>query len=241
MFESKEKYTQLLEILKSFSVEDIIFLEENDRQYKALEKLYENIKDENLFFSLVVINALLSFQLIMKGEKYWEKFSEFFSEKKDISAFTEFLTKYNPRYLEMKISRLKKAEKCLGSVKNWVEFAKDLKSLLFFLSKCMNQSPEAKTIVFAVKMYIYVYRIVTQEKLLAPLGIMIPLDSRITSISSDKGFWHNLERDSSIPLLHIDSILWVTMGLKKEEIEKMPSGLREKMLKLSSFLKDYSK
>jgi len=63
----------LIDILSKFSIEEILYFEENyDLQYRYLRFLYKNIKNQNLFLKLIVINSLLAFQLSYKGEKLLE-------------------------------------------------------------------------------------------------------------------------------------------------------------------------
>jgi N-glycosylase/DNA lyase len=42
--------TKLYKLLKSYTLEDALELEKQDLQYKALEFLYNNINDKELFF-----------------------------------------------------------------------------------------------------------------------------------------------------------------------------------------------
>ncbi|HIP86180.1 MAG TPA: N-glycosylase/DNA lyase, partial [Aquifex sp.] len=57
------KQNQLYEVLKEFTLEDALLLETYDRQYKALKRLHRELKNNELFLKLVVVNALLSYQL----------------------------------------------------------------------------------------------------------------------------------------------------------------------------------
>ena len=100
---------ELLKLLKSFTEEEIKLLESKDRQYRALKKLFSAVREPELFLKLVVINALLSYQLQMKGEDYWETFSRFFSENPNPENFEEFLNiaSKNPVYLCIKPFPLK--------------------------------------------------------------------------------------------------------------------------------------
>ena len=94
-------------------------------------------------------------------------------------------------------------------------------SLVLDLSKVMNQKPEAKTIVFATKMFSYGARNIYDLEYFSE-NIMIPIDSRLEnlykkySLSTEgfsplqiKEFYINLSKKLNIPLLHLDAILWV--------------------------------
>ncbi len=197
------------------TIEDIIHVEENDPQFKALKRLYSHYKTNKVLFTkLVVINALLSYQLPIKGEKYWEFFTKHFSRNKSIDSFPVFLKKHNYRLLNAKLKRFKKSREAVNKIFKTEEDIKDamnnIDKFLNRLSHLLNQKKDAKTIVFAIKMFIYACRIMYNEKLIAPKGIFIPMDSRIKSISEDKSFWKKLEEETKIPLIHIDAVLWLS-------------------------------
>ena len=230
----------LLKVLKEFSKEDIERLESFDRQYRALEKLYKEIKNPPDFLKLVVINALMSYQLQMKGEKYWETFSEFFSESPEIERFEEFIKTYNKRFLNAKLKRLDKVIKCvekLFSNYSLMDLGKDLTILVKELSECLNQKTDSKTVVFAAKMFMYGYRIAFGENPKKLEEIAIPIDSRLSKISSDKNFWKELSEKSGIPQIRLDAVLWIPMGMSEEEIEKLPEDLKSQSSNLKKFLR----
>ncbi|WP_180706420.1 N-glycosylase/DNA lyase [Desulfurobacterium atlanticum] len=208
------KYEKVKNFVKSFSKDEIIRIEKNDPQYKALEELYNSMEDRLLFIRLAVINALLSYQLNMKGEEYWKRFSEFFSSKRGVEYFPEFLKRYNYRILSGKLKRYEKVRDVvfclLKTEEDLLYFSQNLNEFLEKLSKLLNQKRDAKTVVFAVKMFIYAFRIAFGKDIFAPCGIMIPLDSRISKISKDKDFWKRLEKETGIPLIHVDAVLWLS-------------------------------
>ncbi|HBY74809.1 TPA: hypothetical protein DEG21_02850 [Patescibacteria group bacterium] len=57
---------KLIKILKKYSLEDIIEIEENDRQFIALKNLFEKIENTEFFLPLIITNSLLSYQLSSK-------------------------------------------------------------------------------------------------------------------------------------------------------------------------------
>ncbi|HBA44637.1 TPA: hypothetical protein DEG21_03950 [Patescibacteria group bacterium] len=73
---------KLIEILSKYKIEDIIELERKDRQFIAIKSLFESLENKSYFLSLIVTNALLSYQLSSSGEEYWEEFCQFASEYK---------------------------------------------------------------------------------------------------------------------------------------------------------------
>lgn len=217
---------KLYKKLKKYNFKDAINFEEKDRQFLALEKLWKNLKKRkliNFYLSLIIANSIVCYQLSGKWEDYWEEFSEYFSQEKNIwKDIIKFLTKFlktcqnNKRFTEIKIKRLKKLEtffikfyeKELYFYKNMIEF-RDI------LAKIMEQKKDAKTIVFAVKMFSYWARNVFNFEIF-PKEIFIPIDSRLTKLfkkykenyTDIKKFYIDLSEKLNIPLLHLDWIIW---------------------------------
>jgi DNA-(apurinic or apyrimidinic site) lyase len=83
----------------------------------------------------------------------------------------------------------------------------------------MNQKKDAKTIVFAVKMFSYWARNVFWYLEKFPFDLMIPVDSRLENLYKKynwtwtkkeiKDYYINLSKKLNIPPLHLDAILWV--------------------------------
>ena len=235
-----DKGEKLLKALSEFTLEDALRLEELDRQYRALERLHSALGDNELFLKLVLVNALMSYQLPMRGERYWETFAGFFSEKKDLQRFEEFIRTYNNRFLSGKLRRLKRVLSLIENLsrEHLVQFCRNPEALLEYLSRNLKQPKDAKTLVFAVKMFIYACRIATGKPIRAPFGIDIPLDVRLKKIADDLGFWRSLARRLGIPPLHLDALVWVTMGADKRFIENLPEDLKEKVSNLKRTLKE---
>ena len=227
----------LIDILSKFSIEEILYFEENyDLQYRYLRFLYKNIKNQDLFLKLIVINSLLAFQLSYKGEKFWKIFSIYFSKHNDdiYNNFLSFIDLYNRRYKEIKIKRLNR-------IYNWIKdkdlliYKDDLVKFNSEIAKVMGQNIYNKTIVFSTKIYGYGLRIIGY-KIIFPFEIFIPIDNRIGKISKDKNYWIKLSKEINIPLLHIDSLIWITMGLNNDKIEGIKNEEIKNKIKL---LKNY--
>jgi DNA-(apurinic or apyrimidinic site) lyase len=239
----QELKEEIIRLIKKFTINDVKEIEEKlDKQFLALKKLSKNFDDKELLIKLIIINALLSYYLPMKGEQYWQKFSEFFSKKENqsLDKFEEFLRKYNYRLLKQKLTRLEKAKKAVEKLdlQKIDYFANNLDEFIEYLALNLNQNKNSKTIVFATKMFNYIYRIISNDFIPMPRSAMIPLDVRIKKISSSIKFWKELREKLPYSLLHLDSLLWITMGLKEEEIKKSPINreLKEKLLKLKYLL-----
>ncbi len=234
------KSEKLLKALSEFTLEDAFRLEELDRQYRALQRLHSAVGDNELFLKLVIVNALMSYQLPMRGEEYWETFAGFFSENPDLQRFEEFIRTYNNRFLSGKLRRLRRVLSLVENLsrERLVQFCRNPGALLEYLSEGLKQPKDAKTLVFAVKMFIYACRIATGKPIRAPFDIDIPLDVRLKKISDRLEFWRTLAKRLGIPPLHLDALVWVTMGADKRFIENLPEDLKEKVLNLKRTLKE---
>ena len=220
--------------LKHFSIDDAIKIEESDRQFIALKKLYKNIENKNIYLWLIIANSIICYQLSWKWEDYWEEFGEYFSnEKLDesnlLNKLWEFIkqSKNNKRFIDTKVKRLEKLRQFL-EIFFWKEkyFYKNMLELRDSLAKTMKQKSDAKTIVFAVKMFSYWARNVYDFERF-PKEITIPVDSRITNLfekysphpsslpwgergqNEIKLFYKNLSEKLDIPELHLDALVWV--------------------------------
>ena len=56
----------LIDKIKKFTYQDLINLEQYDVQYQSLESLFPVLQNKGQFLKLIIINALLSYQLTMK-------------------------------------------------------------------------------------------------------------------------------------------------------------------------------
>ncbi|UFX82893.1 N-glycosylase/DNA lyase [Candidatus Absconditicoccus praedator] len=229
----------LSKIVKNYSLVDIIDIEQQkDGQFVALQSSYENIshKDVNSasakFLKAVLINALISYQLSGTGEDWWREFGIWISSDFDnIDIFStkhweEFLlsSQNNKRLVNIKLKRIQKISSFLdkidsiGQLKYYYE---NMDVLNQDIAYYMNQKKTSKTVVFAVKMFGYAGRFVFQEMIYYPMSIGIPVDSRLLKIYSIEkstkqpdllevnNFFDQLSKDSNIPPLHLDSLLWV--------------------------------
>jgi len=247
----------LYEKLKKYSLDDTSKIEESDRQFIALRKLSEKISRENIgiFLWLIIVNSLICYQLSWKWEDYWEEFSKYFLEKfeknflnrkKILDELKNFLknSKNNKRFISIKIWRIEKIEKSDFFQKFFSKdlsedlsekFYQNMENLRDILSEKMNQKKDAKTIVFAIKMFWYWARNFFEFQKY-PDKIKIPIDSRLENLfkiynykydnleknlekkseknlekifKNSKIFYSELSKKLKIPELHLDAILWV--------------------------------
>ena len=217
----KELYNKL----KQYSISDAIKIEGSDRQYIALKDLSENIINKEIYLSLILANAIICYQLSWKWENYWEEFSSYFSnvsiyKNEIISELWNFIkqSKNNKRFIDTKIKRLEKLR--LFSEKFfWNEefYYDNMENLRDELAKAMKQKKDAKTIVFAVKMFSYWARNIYNKLNYFPENINVPVDSRLIALfdkykwdyENIDNFYLDLSKKLNIPELHLDAILWV--------------------------------
>lgn len=233
---------KLYKLTKKYSLVKAINIENNDRQFIALNRLYHNIWNKEIFLALIISNSIICYQLSSKWEDYWEEFSEksiiFFSNSKSknkknffeeiFNFFDDFLvnSKWNKRFIKTKLKRLKKLETFFDDFL-WKQesFYNNMEILRDKLAITMKQKKDAKTIVFAVKMFSYWARIYFDYIKHFPQEIMIPIDSRLIKMyekykedyNDVNLFYNDLSKKLKIAPLHLDAILWVNY----EEIMKV--------------------
>ena len=151
-------------------------------------------------------------------------------------------SKINVALRASKISRLLRASTAkVLEPDNIVKQTRNLRKFAKALALSLKSRWSSKTIVFSLKMICYAYRARYGKPLIAPFSIPIPIDSRVAKLSwtsgvidveeasprkwSDiveavmskprvaQGAWSVVAKNSGIPPLHLDSILWLVGGL----------------------------
>ncbi|AFK22550.1 N-glycosylase/DNA lyase [Pyrococcus sp. ST04] len=240
---------KITELIREIGIEGAREIEEKvDEQFKALKNLHDNLNDGETFIKLVIANSLVSYQLTGKGEEWWWEFSEYFSKIRKIESISEayarFLpsTRTNKRLTTSKLRRIRKIEPFLASLslEDLEKYYMNMKSLWKALSRVMGAREDSKTIVFSVKMFGYAARIVFGYFIPYPMDIPIPEDSRIKKITSKLTsekptiFWRKVAKESGVPPLHIDSIIWPIAG--GAEASNLDQKLRTKLQELSRLI-----
>ena len=161
-------------------------------------------------------------------------------------AYFEFLpkSKTNKRILQPKLKRLEKLEPFLDTltVKDLMDYYRNMVKFRNDLARAMRSKGEAKTIVFAVKMFGYASRIAFEEFIPYPMEIDIPKDFRIENYTKRLTsqdlvkFWREIALEVNIPPLHIDSILWPVLGGDDRVIDRLKKycGKSDFVLRLAS-------
>lgn len=236
-----ERIEELKSILKELKIECARKIEEKvDLQYTSLENLHRNLKNDEIFIKLVIINALVSYQLSTTGESWWGEFSDYWStearnmadESADIfEHYKDFIvnSKGNKRLLGAKLKRIEKIKPFLEklTLEDLKKYYKNMSSFRNDLVAALKTKKDAKTVVFAVKMFGYASRIVFNEFIPYPMEIEIPKDIRIEKYTKRYTeedpikFWNRIALETGIPPLHIDSIVWPVLGKAKEVRERL--------------------
>jgi DNA-(apurinic or apyrimidinic site) lyase len=190
-----------------------------------LKNLYEGVDEKNIYLTLIISNSLICYQLSWKWEDYWEEFSDYFSNKKinkdnlliELAIFIK-QSKNNKRFIDTKIKRLDKLTIFINDlILNQEKYYENMLDLRNDLSKIMKQKKDAKTIVFAVKMFSYWARNIFKKINYFPEEINVPIDSRLIALFEKYKweyedawkFYFDLSKKVNIPELHLDAILWV--------------------------------
>jgi DNA-(apurinic or apyrimidinic site) lyase len=223
-----DKINTLKTILKELGLKSAKTIEENvDLQYYYLENLQKALNNNELFLKLVIINAIVSYQLSTTGENWWKEFSEYSwnNSHNDNDLFEEYIlflsnSKGNKRLNNIKTKRINKIKLFLNdlSIAELENYYLNMNLFRYSIAKELNTKNESKTVVFAVKMFGYASRIVFKKFIPYPYEIEIPKDSRIEKYTrrfTDDNvikFWNDISKETEIPPLHIDSILWSALG-----------------------------
>ena len=137
-----------------------------------------------------------------------------------IYGLSDFIkqSKNNKRFIDTKIKRLEKLKPFLEKfIWREEEYYDDMEKLRDELAKTMKQKKDAKTIVFAVKMFSYWARNYFDRLVYFPESISIPIDSRLNNLFESykwnytdiNKFYFDLSNKLKIPELHLDAIVWV--------------------------------
>jgi len=242
---NENRLKKIAEIIRDIGLKTVYVIEDNDPQLKALKVIYEKTGHIGYACLLAVANALISYKLAVKGEKYWTEFSKYMARtspeyKRVFENIKEFLvkTKLNVFALNSKVSRLGKFLKSPIAAEIYTRpqlYKRDLEKLRHSIAKAISADPDAKTIVFSVKMFYYAYYSSTGERPMVPYTIPLPVDIRIATLTISSGImdvlgverlrnkalyllgrktnnirkvWFEVSSLSGIPSLNIDSLLW---------------------------------
>jgi len=212
--------------LKSLGIEYIYKLENEDPQLISLRALSSRFNDD-LFYDVSILAALVAYRLRGTGESYWSDFAKMSSAKmgSPYDIVEGFLRARRELAIRGKFSRLEKLRRSNFSViKNLDTYKRDPKKLYDELSHAVNGSGK-KTLSFAIK--IFYYSVLARENLRIslPSSIPIPVDRRVIKTTQALGIvgsgctevkriseaWNEVSRLSNIPPLNLDSFIWLKL------------------------------
>lgn len=229
-----DRVREIAMLFKTLGIDRVRIFELYDTQFHAAKRVSERCPKISEY--LLYLNALVSYKLMYYGERFWTLFSQYVSERcstinsfeEAVNLVIEFTVRYNKVMAEHKVSRLKRIEKCDEVIRDINNHEFEL--IVRHTAKCLYSKPDSKTIVFSVKMIYYGLRAKGFEIIL-PSTIPIPVDRRIALLTYLSGLmeildggnldllslkysgiireiWQRVSLLSSIPPLHIDSVLW---------------------------------
>ncbi len=228
------------------NIEKVIYrMVRNDPQYIAIDRINKSL-ERSVSVLLVIGNSIVSYMLSSRGEDYWTVFAEYMSSR-DIGLnnlyeiHSSFLLKYNKFNYRDKLRRIHRFYTSSFASKlsvNPTMYCSDLLSFNRSLAKVLGNREDAKTIVFATKMYLY-YCLANGLKPDVPQKLSIPVDRRNTLLSLTSCIvrgcsssynrcvdelrsrysgivieaWDNVCRVSHIPCLLLDTFTWIVTGI----------------------------
>lgn len=196
------------------------------------------------FAVLMLATGLNAYQLKGKSDvAYWpniRKVLEVSSPPRSPDELCKLLMPFyqQERLNTKKIKRLKKflgsslASQLWGSSPQMV--SADFLNIWESLAKIMNQRPQAKTIVFAMKC-LGISLFIAREYKFNFTPIPVPVDSRVMKFTnlffktdSDddvRAFWNDVlsilrKDDPRITMIHLDSLIWQIASMNKKEIQR---------------------
>ncbi len=216
--------------------------EEADPQFKAVSEIVRRIGGEEAFIA-VVGTALVSYMLSLRGEEHWFLLAKYSKEFSNGVLLLEKFVEESPSLRFNRKTRLNRVKIFANRIvpiirEEKYSLLKDLRRLHSILYKGLSVNPDAKTIVFAVKMAYYVAKALGLKGAL-PKDISIPVDHRVCLVSLTSGIirdlennnwgrranilrnrnpsivrtaWHKVSSISCIPAISIDTVLWLVGG-----------------------------
>ncbi len=255
MFINKERARELGALFCQLGVRGVKAFEDEDPQMKSAITIEANCPGTAA--TSFYINALVSYMLPMKGEKYWALFAEHIASscprgwEPTVEAVKDFTRSVHRFGVRQKLNRLDIIKGC-GEVEGFIRTG-DYVGLWHETARCLRTQKDKKTVVFSVKMAYYGRRAAGNPDVL-PTEIPIPVDRRVARASILSGLieggssieelmrryrivaraWGIVADISRVPSLHLDSVLWVItsyweLSSPQEVLRSLPKALIEKV------------
>ncbi len=246
--------------LRELGPAPILRLEEFDPQYGAVRSVVDVLGKSGAMI-VVLLTAVSTYRLTMRAEDYWKCFSDYMRGRSIRVAGVSDAVEVVIGFLESCPGARIQLDAKIRRVRRAAAAARDLLSLLLRdpgrlvevhkilvqrLAKGLSQKPNAKTVVFAVKMAYYAYRERDASEPV-PIHIPIPVDVRVACASYSSGLvnapsyrdvvrdpgpaqegWSIASRVSGIPEIHLDALAWSLGAIARDELN--PAPVMERLL-----------
>ena len=255
MIVNEARARELGNLFKRLGMYGVIVFEDEDPQMESariIEKRCPGAAATALY-----INALVSYMLPMKGERYWALYAEHIAGTcpsgwgqliESVKEFTRSIHRFGVRQKLNRLDAVSRCEKLEGLIRMG-----DYVDLWHETARCLRTRRDKKTVVFSVKMAYYGRRAAGHTEAL-PMNIPIPVDRRVARASILSGIiegvsdveevmrkhrivvraWEMVSEISGVPPLHLDSVLWVVtsyweLSSPHEVLGSLPRGLIERV------------
>ncbi len=251
MFINVLRARELGSLFKRLGMQGVTVFEDEDPQMESARTIEDGCPGTAA--TALYINALVSYMLPMKGEKYWALYAEHIVNNcptewerliKSVKDFTRSVHRFGVR---QKLNRLDAIKRC-RKLESFIRVG-DYIGLWHETARCLKTQKDKKTVIFSVKMAYYGRRAAGYSEAL-PMSIPIPVDRRVARASIFSGViegvdsieevmrkhrivakgWKVAAEVSGIPPLHLDSVLWVItsyweLASPHEVLRSLPRGL----------------
>jgi DNA-(apurinic or apyrimidinic site) lyase len=241
---SRERAEYIGDLLRNLGLNAFLKLEEEDPQYGAVKGIVESL-GAGLGLVAVILVSLITYRLPMRGEDWWKCAEERIRARRSpesgiselLEAVKAFAKTCGGGLAPKRIARLNKVANSaqmralLGSLaRDPLGYPRQIHKLWKALSEALSQPPNAKTIVFSLKMAYYAYRAAGGDpRELSGVSIPMPIDSRIACLTyssrlcdvisgdyrvlvsrprSAQEIWALVSNVSGISTIHLDALAW---------------------------------
>ncbi|MGC8572522.1 MAG: N-glycosylase/DNA lyase [Caldisphaera sp.] len=196
---NQERIIKVSNSIKNFGLGNILLLEERvDPQFDYIQRLKMKVgKGYATLYSLIV--SLVSYKLAMKGEEWWQCFSNYLSDKEipknvdeAIKNVIDFMKDckgsiIGQKYKLKRIEKISKSKELLNAIVNNPEIVLEKpEEIMKKIASSLGTEEWKKTITFSIKMAYYAVKNKGEIKPLL-INIPMPIDIRISCLTYTSG------------------------------------------------------
>ncbi|MGC9183007.1 N-glycosylase/DNA lyase [Caldisphaera sp.] len=196
---NQERIIKVSNSIKNFGLDNILLLEERvDPQFDYIQRLKMKVgKGYATLYSLIV--SLVSYKLAMKGEEWWQCFSNYLSDKEipknvdeAIKNVIDFMKDckgsiIGQKYKLKRIEKISKSKELLNAIVNNPEIVLEKpEEIMKKIASSLGTEEWKKTITFSIKMAYYAVKNKGEIKPLL-INIPMPIDIRISCLTYTSG------------------------------------------------------